>query len=400
MRFHSALSDLADTLDATHAVVDDLQAHLDNVDLAVVFFTPHHRDAAAEMVERLWLELDPSVMVGCTAEGVIGDGREIEREPGISVLVGQLPGVRIHPIHIPMEDWRDLLGSSEDLLDRFGIGEETRAIIGFGDPWTTPLNQLMQALNMLAPRAPLIGGMASGAQQAGENLLVRNDQCFSEGFAGMSLSGPIQVQSVVSQGGRPIGRPLVVTRAHDNIIEQLGGKPAMQALRDIVQQLDARDQALLRHGLLIGMAISEYRESFGRGDFLVRNLTGVDEQSGALAAADYVRVGQTVQFHVRDADSADEDLRLMLESAAKAGAPAGGLLFSCNGRGTRMFDQPNHDINVAQSLLPKTPMAGFFAAGEIGPVGGKNFIHGHTASFALLRPATIPGYASPDVKQA
>ncbi|HEY7089883.1 MAG TPA: FIST N-terminal domain-containing protein [Tepidisphaeraceae bacterium] len=385
MQFHSATSTAESTSEAVESAVKQLRARLNNVDLAAVFFTGHHVPESADLVERLWLELDPQAIVGCSAEGVIGGDVEIERSPGIAVLAGAMPDVRIHPIHIATDDWRDLLGSPEDLRERLGVGEETRAIIGLGDPWTTPLQQFMQALDAMAPQAPLIGGMASAARERGQNVLVRNDQTFDEGLVGVSLSGPLEVQTVVSQGARPIGRPLVITKAHDNVIEQLGGKSAMEVLREIILSLSKDEQALLQHGLLIGRAISEYRESFARGDFLVRNITGADQKSGAIALADYVRVGQTVQFHVRDAASADEDLKLMLESAAKSGQPAGGLLFSCNGRGTRMFDSANHDISLARQTMPQAPLAGFFAAGEIGPVGGKNFIHGHTASFALLR---------------
>lgn len=177
---------------------------------------------------------------------------------------------------------------------------------------------------------------------------------------------------------------MVITRGAQNVIEQLGGKPALQVLRAMVNELDARDQALLKHGILIGRVISEYRESFGRGDFLVRNITGGDEKSGALAVNELIRIGQTVQFHVRDSQTADEDLRMMLESAKSGGPHAAALLFSCNGRGTSMFDQPHHDISVTEQFLPGVPVAGFFAMGELGPIGGKNFIHGHTASLALL----------------
>jgi small ligand-binding sensory domain FIST len=385
MQFHAAISDLPDTIEATQAVVSDVRAAVADVDVALVFATADHREMFADLVERLWLELDPQAMIGCAAEGVIAAGREIERSPGVAVIAGHLPGVRVHPIHIATNEWRDLLSTPDDLRERLGLGDESRALLGIGDPWTCPLNQLMQAMDMLAPHAPMVGGMASAARQQGENRLVRNDQVFDAGFVGLSLSGPIDVQTVVSQGARPIGRPLVITRARDNIVEQLGGKKAMEVLREIILSLPKSEQALLQHGLLIGRAISEYRESFGRGDFLVRNITGADQNSGAIALADYVRVGQTIQFHVRDSASADEDLRLMLEAAAKKGQPAAGLLFSCNGRGTRMFDSPNHDIGVANQFMPETPLAGFFAAGEIGPVGGRNFIHGHTASVALLR---------------
>ena len=203
---------------------------------------------------------------------------------------------------------------------------------------------------------------------------------------GISLSGAIDVKTVVSQGCRPVGHPVVVTKAHENVIEQIGGKPALAALQAIVDSMPNEEQQLLRNGLFIGRAIDEYRESWSRGDFLVRNVLGMEQATGGIGITDMVRVGQTVQFHVRDAATAEEDLRLLLEEQKKQDAPAGGLLFNCNGRGTRMFSQPCHDIAATRAIFPRTPIAGFFAAGELGPVGKQNFMHGHTASFALFRP--------------
>jgi small ligand-binding sensory domain FIST len=179
---------------------------------------------------------------------------------------------------------------------------------------------------------------------------------------------------------------MIVTKAKGNVVEALGGKPPLLVLRELVQDMPESEQELLRNGLFLGKAISEYRETFGRGDFLVRNLTGADDSNGAVAVNGDMRIGQTVQFHVRDADTADEDLRELLAQHAGT-SPAGALLFSCNGRGTRMFERPCHDVGVSRELLPATPVAGFFAAGELGPVGGDNFVHGHTASFAILREA-------------
>ncbi|HVT87891.1 MAG TPA: FIST N-terminal domain-containing protein [Tepidisphaeraceae bacterium] len=385
MKFHSVISDLESTPRAKDAIVTELRAALGRIDVAFVFFTAHHSPHSPMLVESLRSELNAKVLIGCSGEGVIGGGAEIERELGISVLAGQMDGVEVHPIRIATDDWRGLLSQPEHFQKQLGIATDTRAVIGFGDPWTTPLNQFMQAMDMLAPRVPLIGGMASAARSAGENVLICDDQTADEGFVGVSLSGALEVETLVSQGARPIGQPMVITRGRDNVIEQLGGKPPMQALEEIFAELPDGDRMLLQHGLLIGRAISEYREEFGRGDFLVRNITGADEKTGSMALTDHIRIGQTVQFHVRDAASADEDLRLMLETAAKSGSFEASLLFSCNGRGSRMFDSPNHDISVSSELLPKTPVAGFFAAGELGPVGGRNFIHGHTASFALLR---------------
>jgi small ligand-binding sensory domain FIST len=382
LRFHAAASDHESSEEALGRIIDDAQQHLDAADVAFFFFTAHHADQADEMAEKLLLEFEPQALIGCSCEGVIGGDREIERAPGMSLMLGFAPGVTIHPFHVASDEWRAIIQDRQTLVEKLGIDEQTRAIIGFGDPWTTPLTQFMAALDVASSTAPLIGGMASGARQPGGNKLIRNDTIGEEGFVGVSLAGPIEVQSVVSQGCRPIGEPMIVTKARENIIEQLGGKPAMSALREIINSLSEADQALLQHGLLIGRAISEYREKFGRGDFLVRNLAGADQESGAIAVADYVRVGQTVQFQVRDAATAHEDLLLMLNDVKSA---SGALCFSCNGRGTNLFNEPNHDVSVAREKLPGTPVAGFFAAGEIGPVGGKNFIHGHTASFALFR---------------
>ena len=389
MRFHCAISGSESAYDAVEEIIAEAdEATGGKIDAVFAFFTAHHREDAEEILERLWLELDPQALIGCSAEGVIGVDREIEREPGIAVMAATLPGVGIHPFHIAgRTDWRHVLSDDEALRERLGVGERTRAIIAFGDPYTTPLDQFLCTLDEHAKGLPLIGGMASSARQPGENAVMRNDQLFTEGLVGMSFSGPVAVETIVSQGCRPIGNAMVVTKSHDNVIEQLGGKPPLLALQEIIEALPGDERDLLQNGLLIGRAISEYREHFGRGDFLVRNVVGVDQESGSVAMADYIRTGQTVQFHVRDAATADEDLSQMLTARQSVQPAAGGLLFSCNGRGTNLFEDSGHDIGVIKRIMPQTPIAGFFAAGELGPIGGKNFIHGHTASLALFRPA-------------
>jgi small ligand-binding sensory domain FIST len=388
MRFLSSISTDPDADRAAAVVLADLrkQGGLDT-DVAFVFLTGHHAAAAEQVVERLWLELDLQTMVGCSAEGVIGGDLEVERQPGLALLVGRMPGVGLHPFHITGElEWRHLLTEESELAERLGYGPLTRGIIGFGDPFTSPMGQFLPALDQACPTAPLVGGMASGGRQPGQNLLIRNNQVFDEGFVGLSLSGPVHVQTVVSQGCRPIGRPMVITKSHDNVIEQLGGRPALEALRETVNAAGPQDESLLANGLYLGRAISEYRESFGRGDFLVRNVIGVNDEEGSIGIADYVRTGQTVQFQVRDAATAGEDLAALLEAQQQGEPAAGALLFSCNGRGTRLFNTAGHDIGQVKRTMPQTPVAGFFAAGELGPVGGRNFMHGHTASFALFRP--------------
>jgi small ligand-binding sensory domain FIST len=199
------------------------------------------------------------------------------------------------------------------------------------------------------------------------------------------LSGAVRVQTVVSQGCRPIGKHFVITRAEQNVIYELGGKPAVIQLHEVLVTLPTREQELVRRGLHLGRAVTEYQDRFGQGDFLVRNVLGIDPDSGAVVVNDFVRVGQTVKFHIRDSQTADADLRQLLAARQQAGAnPLGVLLFSCNGRGTRMFPEPHHDAAAIAKAFGSVPLAGFFAAGELGPVGGKNFVHGFTASIALV----------------
>jgi small ligand-binding sensory domain FIST len=388
MKFVSLASQSESSTEAVEQVVAEARDRTGGkIDVAFAFLTSHHRDEAEAIVEKLWLELDPQALIGCTAESVIGAESEIERAPGLTLLAGDLPGVRLHPFHIRASEWRDLLENPAYLTERLGHGPETRAVLGFGDPFTTPINELMRVMDRSMPTSPLIGGMASGSHSPGGNALLKNDQVFNDGLVGLSLSGPVCVETIVSQGCRPIGQTMVITKAHDNVIEQLGGKPSLAAVREMLSEITEHDRRLLRdNGLMIGRAISEYQERFSRGDFLVRSLVGVDEKTGAIAVGDLVRIGQTVQFHVHDSASAHEDLEMMLQPVREGAAPPAALLIGCNGRGTRLFAEANHDIATAREAMPATAIAGFFAAGELGPVGGKNFIHGHTASFALLRP--------------
>jgi small ligand-binding sensory domain FIST len=228
--------------------------------------------------------------------------------------------------------------------------------------------------------------MASGGHRPGENRLFYNSHELRQGAIGLVIRGGPRVRSVVSQGCRPIGTHYVVTRAERNIVHALGGAPPLQRIRELFDTLSGRDAELVQTGLHLGLAMSEYQDRFERGDFLVSNLIGSDPTTGAIAIATQVRVGQTVRFHVRDAEAADEDLRSLLaaDRAAEATPPKAGLLFSCNGRGTRLFTEPHHDAAAVQAISGRLPLAGFFAQGELGPIGGRNYMHGFTASIALF----------------
>ena len=200
------------------------------------------------------------------------------------------------------------------------------------------------------------------------------------------VSGGPKIETVVSQGCRPIGQNFIVTRAEDNLVLELGGKPAMERLQEIFDDLLERDQQLVQQGPHLGIVMNEYQETFELGDFLISNVVGVQKQTGAVAIGNRVRVGQTVRFHVRDAQTAHEELHALLTKSVETSdaSPEAALLFSCNGRGTRLFPGTNHDAGSIQKRFDTVPLAGFFAQGELGPVGGKNYIHGYTASIAVF----------------
>src|SRR5262249_41554419 len=354
--------------------------------LAILFFSPHHAPAADRIASEACQLLGTTNLLGCTGESIVGNGREVEVEPALSLWLAHWPGVRLMAMHLKFERTAEggaLEGWPAELV---GDWPANSFLIVLGEPFSFPADFLLERMNEDRPKIPLIGGMASGAAQPGENRLLLGPRVYAEGAAAVHVSGPVRLQTVVSQGCRPIGRPVVGTKAEPNILYQLGGKPALVQLRAIFDTLPTSEQRLVQRALHVGRVVSEYQERFEQGDFLVRNVVGIDANTGAIAIGDYLRPGQTVQFHIRDWEAADAELAQLLADAQNKcnGSPAGALLFTCNGRGTRMFPQPNHDADAVARAFGSIPLAGFFAQGEIGPIGNHNFMHGFTASIALF----------------
>jgi small ligand-binding sensory domain FIST len=406
MRFASSLSTHPDAAHATGEVIGQV---IDQVgrhpDLAVLFVTRPHAGALAEAADVVTRLLEPTLLIGCAAESVVGNQREIEQAPGVSLwagLTGPLAPVRLWVEFEPAE-----LDEPRHPAAAVGDGEfdtpvtplvagwpdelafEPQALVLLADPFTFPMELLLRGLAAEHPDLPVIGGMASAARTPGDNRLVLNQEVFTDGAVGVLIGPGVTVSTVVSQGCRPIGRPLAVTRAEGNIIYELAGQPALHRLLQMAKDgMSERDIGLINQGLHMGLVIDEHKVDFGRGDFLIRGVIGADRANGAIAIGDSVAVGATVQFHVRDAEAADEDLRELLADRHADGV----LLFTCNGRGSRLFAKPDHDAGVIGDLLGDPPVAGFFAAGEVGPVGGQNFVHGFTASMALFEEpsSTVP----------
>jgi small ligand-binding sensory domain FIST len=350
-------------------------------DLVVCFFSMEHADAARGIALSLSERTGTSAIIGCTAQGVIGGRRELEGTPGLAVWAATLPGVDVRPFALqvlPLEDGYGIAGWPAL------TGEERASVLLLPDPFTFPADSFLERLNQEQAGLPVIGGMVSGAGEPGRHRLLCGTEVHDGGAVGAALVGPVEVRAVVSQGCRPIGAPFAVTSGQGNVVHELGGRPAVDRLRQMLAALDPREHELLRGGgLQVGHVIDEHKASFDRGDFLVRGLLGADPETGSIAVADSVEVGQTLQFHVRDAASAHEDLELLL--APVTGWEARGvLLFSCNGRGRQFFGEPDHDAARVAAATGEAPMAGFFAQGELGPVGGRNFLHTFTASMAVF----------------
>lgn len=376
--FASSLSQHPIASEALGEAAGEILEQLDGqgCDLVVCFASTHHVGAFEDIGPAVHNILEPRVLVGGTAVAVVGGSHEVEENPALALFAARFDDVTLTPVTLRMQETPD--GAA--LTGWPSLDGPPASLLLFADPFTFPVDAFLQRVNRDLPGLQIIGGLASSAASPGGNRLVLDDRVVDEGAVGVFVDGGIEVRTLVSQGCRPIGRPYVVTRAEQNLIEELAGKPAIERLQELAGDATEEERELLRHGLHMGLVVDEHKAEFGRGDFLVRNLLGADQSSGALAVGEQVAVGQTVQFHVRDAAAADEDLREMLSGVDADAA----LLFTCNGRGRHLFTVPDHDAGMVEKLLGPIPLAGAFCAGEIGPVGGRNFLHGFTASLALF----------------
>ncbi len=383
-QFAVALSRNADTEAAARDLVDAIQSELKSsaVDLACLFFSSHHLGHADFLAKTITRQLHPGLLIGCSGEGVIAGHEELETAPAVTLWTARLPDVVIEPVRLtfsPVQDQFNLAGWPETQVPG-------STFLLLADPFTTPMQEVLTLLEDRYPGTVAIGGLAGGGHDAGENRFVLQDEVYENGLVGVRLSGPVDIRPIISQGCRPIGDRYVVTKAEHNLIHELGGVPALERLQAVFESLGGEDRRRAHRALHLGIVIDEHRDRFERGDFLVRNLVGADQTTGAVAVGDVVQEGQTVQFQLRDAQSASDDLHMLLaaDRANHQNPPMGALMFSCCGRGLGLFGQGNHDSEAVTARLGRIPLAGFFAQGEIGPIGHKNFVHGYTSSIAVF----------------
>jgi small ligand-binding sensory domain FIST len=377
MSFGAGLSEHPVPTQATGEVVgqvlDALGPAAEPPDLALLFVTAPHLGAIEDIAAAVRATLHPRTLLGCTAESVVGNAREIEQRPAVVLWAGHTGSVTpFHARVVQTPDSNALVGWPE--------ADDAAAVLVLADPFTFPTDDVLRHETEARPGLPIVGGLASGAMAPGGNRLVIDGEIMSDGAVGAVLGPDVDLTAVVSQGCRPVGDPFVITKAEGNIVYELGGKPALERLQDVARALDEEDRQLLARGVHLGRVIDESQATFGPGDFLVRNVLGGDPSNGAIAVGDLADVGSTAQFQVRDAASADDELHRILDGRVAEGA----LVFTCNGRGTRLFGRPDHDAEIVAEHVPPRAVAGMFCAGELGPVGRKNFLHGFTASVVLF----------------
>jgi small ligand-binding sensory domain FIST len=390
VRFASTLSAAPAPARALESALAGLREALGGAEphLLACFAAPAHAARPAELTARLRAAFPRAVLLGCTARSVIGGGRELEDAPGIALFGASLPDVEVRPFQLGPEAvptppearalWARELGAAP------GDGSQ---LVLLADPWSADVESLLVGLDAALPGTPVVGGLASGGSGPGTSALWSGDALRRDGVVGVALRGPLRIDSVVAQGCRPIGQPMFVTRCQGQLLEEVDGRRPLEVLEELHAAADPPERELFRHSLFLGIEMRSARESYRSGDYLIRNLVGADAERGALAVAALLREREVVQFHLRDARSAADDLAERLARYGRCGEARGALLFSCLGRGSPLYGEPDHDSRAFRERVADVPIGGFFCNGEIGPVEGRAFLHGYTSAFAIFRAA-------------
>lgn len=390
VRWATAISTNGLVIDAVNETAAAVEAQLGSLPPHLVLFFVS--DALAQMADDLpelvQRRFPGATVIGTSGGGVIGGGREEEEVPAFALTAAHLPDVHLAPFHIdtaqlpaetaPAASWHTTLGVPPDAAPNFLL---------FADPYTCDVNALLRGLDRAYPRSKKAGGVAVGGKGAGATRLYLHGMTWRSGAVGVALRGRIRMDTLVAQGSRPIGTPMLVTRADGTVLIELNQKRPLEVIKALYDELGEKDQELFRNALFLGVEMKGGKVEVEPGDFLARNIVGVDPRTGTIAVGTDLEPYQVVQFMVRDAKTAREDLTAVLEryrAQRQDTAPAGALLFTCIGRGRELYGEPNHDSARFRDIVGDVPLGGFFCNGEIGPVGGTTFQHGYTSAFALF----------------
>ncbi|MCU0523565.1 MAG: FIST C-terminal domain-containing protein [Elainella sp. Prado103] len=418
MQWISALSTRPSLEAAVNDVIEQTQRQLHAApDLAFVFISSAFASEYSRLMPLLQAAIDVPVWIGCSGGGVVGvdaNGQiqEIEGQAALSLTLASLPDVAVHAFHLGTDELPDLDSPPDAWIQLIGVAAEAQPdFVLLAAPTSPGVTELLQGLDFAYPGSVKVGGLASVNSLSGASGLFCNDRYYPDGIVGVALSGNIVMETIVAQGCRPIGQPYRVAAAERNILTELEenteadetcglARTPLEVLQGLFQELDESDRELAQHSLFVGVAQSSFKQQLEQGDFLIRNLIGVDPKTGAIAVGDRIRPGQRIQFHLRDSAASAEDLRTLLAryqmqsrsividpSETDRASPVGALMFSCMGRGEGLYEQPNFDSQLFSQYLNQVPLSGFFCNGEIGPVGNTTFLHGYTSVFGICRAA-------------
>ena len=392
MPWSSVLSTQPDPAVAVSVVTEAIRDQLGDsqAELVLVFACGHDVAAWSMFLEHLRHQFPDAVLLGCSAGGVVGGGREVEGAVSLSVTAASLPDVAVVGFHYDEDSSASVEEDAHWWHKHLGVDADHQpSFLLIPDPYSCDSTHLMKGLDRAFPGQVKLGGLASGGSGPGENVLLLNDQILRAGAVGVALYGDIEVDAVVAQGCRPIGEPLVVTRAERNVLIELSGERALDQLQRVFSGLGEDDQTLFRGLPMVGLGMEKGRGQYRQGDFLIRHLMGMDRANGVLAVGAMLEEGQVVQFHVRDAESSRHDLEELLVQHTRSrpvDLTEGAVMFSCLGRGHRFFGEPDHDCSMTTRYLGGVAIGGFFCAGEIGPVHGQSWLHGYTSAIGIFRP--------------
>lgn len=405
MKWANALSTRPSLEGAVFEVVERSQQILSApADLGFVFISSAFASEYSRLMPLLQEQLGVPVLIGCSGSGIIGmDGqlcaRELEEQPALSLTLACLPGVQVETFHLEGEELPDLDSPPDAWMEAIGVPASSHPhFVILADPFTSKINDLLQGLDFAYPGSAKVGGLASGGGMGNTIALFSGDRLYREGAVGVALSGNIVLETIVAQGCKPIGHPFTVKECDRNILLALDDGPCgsgisqrpLEALKTVIESLNESDRQLAQHSLFIGIARNEFKDELEQGDFLIRNVLGVDPREGAIAVGDRLRPGQRIQFHLRDAQTSAEDLEMLLQryqrSFSDSNSSVGALMFACLGRGEQLYGQPDFDSRLFRQYVGNIPVSGFFCNGEIGPVGGGTFLHGYTSVFGICHP--------------
>ena len=391
MKWASVASDLASLDEAVEECVLSIRGDLGNAppDLAVIFVSPHFANQYERIPQVILDKLGPTMLFGCSAGGVIGGGHEIEHRPGFSLTVAQLPDVALLTFHLQSGDLPELDAGPDEWEKTLNVSAKNEPdFLLVIDPFSFPAENFLLGIDYGFSRSVKVGGLASGGHRPGENALFLGETVHQSGAIGIAMEGNVAIDPIVAQGCRPIGNVMSITKSPHNMLQELDQKSPLEVLKDLFASSVERDQELMQSSLFLGIVMDDFIEDPKQGDFLVRNVIGLDSRTGIMAIGENIREGQRVQFHLRDALTSADDLAGALGRYVdenRASESQGALLFSCLGRGENLYGRPDHDTDMFKDKLG-VPLGGFFCNGEIGPVGGSTFLHGYTSSFGIFRP--------------